>query len=93
MTFEVRLHPVAVKFLRSLEAKKRDKIKDSLSMLGEGPYTGRPGADIKKLKGTKGRQDLYRLRIGSYRVIYSVEGNIVWVADIFIRGKGYVLKK
>lgn len=93
MIFEVRLHPGAVKFLRSLEAKKRDKIKESLGLLGTDPYTRRPGADIKKLKGTKGRSDMYRVRIASFRAIYSVEGDTVWVTDIFIRGKGYLLKK
>ncbi len=93
MVFEVRLHPEAVKFLKSLDKKRRDKIKDSLSLLREDPYTRRPKADIKKLKGTRGRQDLYRVRIASYRVIYSVEEDIIWVTDIFIRGKGYRLKK
>jgi mRNA interferase RelE/StbE len=89
MVFEVRLHPEVVKFLRSLDKKKRDKIKDSLRILGEDPFTKRPKADIKKLKGTRGRRDLYRVRIARHRVIYSVEDNIVWVTDIFIRSKGY----
>ena len=44
---------------------------------------------IKKLSGTKGRQDLYRLRIGNYRFIYAVEENTVWVTDAFARGRGY----
>ncbi len=89
MVFEVRLHPEVVKFLRSLDKKKRDNITNSLRMLGEDPFTRRPKADIKKLKGTKGRQDLYRIRIAQHRVIYSVEEEIVWVTDIFLRGRGY----
>jgi len=41
------------------------------------------------LKGTKGREDLYRLRIGDYRAVYAVEGDAVLVTEIFLRGKGY----
>jgi len=41
------------------------------------------------LEGTKGREDLYKLRIGDYRAVYAVEGTMVWVTEIFLRGKGY----
>lgn len=30
-------------------------------------------ADIKRLAGTKGRADAYRLRIGPWRAIYAIE--------------------
>ena len=33
---------------------------------------GETGADIAVLRGTKGREDLSRLRVGDYRVIYAV---------------------
>jgi mRNA interferase RelE/StbE len=45
--------------------------------------------DVKKLKGTKGRQDLYRLRIGDYRAIFAIEEDIVYVLEIIPRGYGY----
>ncbi|MGD0550826.1 MAG: type II toxin-antitoxin system RelE/ParE family toxin [Candidatus Bathyarchaeia archaeon] len=41
------------------------------------------------MRGTKGREDLFRLRIGDYRVIYAVVAGIVYITDIFHRGKGY----
>jgi mRNA-degrading endonuclease RelE of RelBE toxin-antitoxin system len=37
----------------------------------------------------KGRQDLYRLPIGDYRAIYAIEDKVVYVTDLFHRGKGY----
>ena len=46
------------------------------------------GEDIKKLKGYK---DLLRLRVGDYRVIYSVDNGklIVYVVDAGNRGEIY----
>ena len=89
MTFEIRLHPEAVKFLESLDFKTQKRIKDALYRLGEDPMRRRPKADIKKISGTKGRQDLYRLRVGEYRIIYGIEDKTILVTDIFRRGRGY----
>jgi mRNA interferase RelE/StbE len=58
-------------------------------MLAENPYESRPGVDIVRLAGTKGRQDLYRLRVADYRAIYAIESRVVYVTDLFHRGKGY----
>ncbi len=89
MGFEVKLHPEAVKYLKSLEPETQERIKASLRLLGEDPFKKRSGADIKKLKGTKGRKDLYRLRIGSHRAVYAVEEDTVWITEIFHRERGY----
>ncbi|MEW5760442.1 MAG: type II toxin-antitoxin system RelE/ParE family toxin [Candidatus Thermoplasmatota archaeon] len=89
MSFEVKVHPEVLKFIKELDKKTQKRIKESLNLLRDEPFRSRPKADIKILKGTKGRQDLLRLRIGNFRVIYSVEEKIVWVTDIFRRGKGY----
>ena len=89
MGFDIRLHPNAVKFLKELDAVTGDRIKSALRNLENDPFRKRPKTDIKILDGTKGRDDLYRLRIGDYRAVYAVEGNTVWVTEIFLRGKGY----
>jgi len=89
MDFEIRLHPEAARFLDGLNLKTKKRIKDSLHQLREDSVRSRPKADIKKLKGTKGRTDLYRLRVGEYRIIYGIEDRIIWVTDIFQRGRGY----
>jgi len=87
--FEVKLHPEVVKFIKKLDPKTRKRVKDALRLLAKDPWRRSPGADIKKLSGTHGRQDLYRLRVGDYRFVYAVEGNAVWVTGAFSRGKGY----
>jgi mRNA interferase RelE/StbE len=89
MGYNIRVYPDAVKFLRELDADTRDRIKLALRNLENDPFRNRPKADIKKLEGTKGRENLYRLRIGDYRAVYAVEGNTVWVTEIFLRSKGY----
>ena len=44
-----------------------------------------PHGDIKKLQGIDG----YRLRIGDYRVIFDIYGNIIDIIDINNRGQIY----
>ncbi len=83
MDYDIRFHPSAVKFLRELDVDTKDRIKLALRNLENDPFRNRPKADIKKLEGTKGRESLYRLRIGDYRAVYAVEGNTVWVTEIF----------
>jgi mRNA interferase RelE/StbE len=61
----------------------------SLRALRTNPYESRAGADIARLRGTRGREDFFRLRVGDYRVIYAVVQKVVFVTDLFHRGKGY----
>ncbi len=91
MRYEIRLHPDAMKFLKSLDSKTMERIKAAIKSLAYDPYKSRSKADIVKLKGTKGREDLYRLRVGNYRVICAVESRsgVIWVTEIIERGKGY----
>ncbi|MCD6493460.1 MAG: hypothetical protein J7K36_06665 [Archaeoglobaceae archaeon] len=49
--FSVLLHPDVVKFLDNLTKKEQEKCVESLRMLKEDPFTLRPKAISKKLKG------------------------------------------
>jgi mRNA interferase RelE/StbE len=89
MIFEIRLHPDAVKFLVNLNPETKEKLKSGIKSLETDPFKSRSRSDIKKLKGTKKREDLYRLRVGDYRVIYAVEKNTVFVLEIIPRERGY----
>ena len=89
MLYRVTLHRGVAKFLERMEPKLRERIKSALRRLSENPYESRSGIDIARLAGTKGRQDLYRLRVGDYRAIYAIQGNVIYVTDLFHRGKGY----
>ena len=89
MGFEIKLHPDAVKFLAGLEPETKERLKLGIKNLKIDPFKSRPHSDIKKLKGTKKRGELYRLRIGNYRVIYAVEESTIYVLEIIPREKGY----
>jgi len=89
MRYEVRLHREVAKTLEGMSPQLRSRIIRGLRALEANPYESRAGADIARLMGTKGREDLFRLRIGDYRAIYAVVAGIVYITDIFHRGKGY----
>lgn len=64
------------------------KTREALAQLVEDPYTPRSKADIHSLKDTNPQK--YRLRVGDYRIIYTIEGNEVRIIEIFSRGHGYL---
>jgi len=71
----------------SLQEKLQERIKNALKELEINPNQPRAGADIKPLKKTKPQK--HRLRVGDYRIIYLIEGNTVYVIEVFRRGRGY----
>ncbi|WP_406268107.1 type II toxin-antitoxin system RelE/ParE family toxin [Nocardia sp. NBC_00881] len=48
------------------------RILTALTALGDDPYA--PGSDVMKLSG---HDDLYRLRVGRYRVAYRVDNGVL----------------
>jgi mRNA interferase RelE/StbE len=64
----ILLSKVARKQLNSLPKEASGRVKKALYSLGEPEK--RQMLDIKRLKGVGGREDLFRLRIGDYRVVY-----------------------
>ncbi len=89
MRYRVLLHPKVVRALRSMHRDDANRIRDHLAELEKDPFSRRSGADIKRLRGTKGRDDLFRIRIGNYRAVYAIVGGDVLVTDLFERGAGY----
>jgi mRNA interferase RelE/StbE len=86
--FEVLISETAIKQLGRLEEQAQSRIKKHLFVLKEDPFRPRPLADIKKLRGFD-KPILYRLRIGDFRVIYTIQGNQVKITEIILRKKGY----
>ena len=62
----VKLSSRAQRDFKKLSMDIQDRIKKSLKGLAIDPSS----VDIKILKGVDGREDLYRLRVGDYRIIY-----------------------
>jgi mRNA interferase RelE/StbE len=83
----ILISKVARKQLNSLPKDMQLRVKTVLYALNESEK--KKTQDIKRLKGIDGREDLFRLRIGDYRVVYFQDANSFKVIQIFHRKKGY----
>lgn len=84
--YKVKISKKATKQLKNTENPER--IKEKLKKLEKESWKPRAKLDIKKLKGSKDPK-LYRLRIGDYRAVYTIEEKIVKITEIIHRSQGY----
>lgn len=79
--YQIIIKKVAKKFIDRLPTNEKRRIVSAIERLPN-------GEDIKKLKGDDG---LLRLRVGEYRIIYTVDHGelIVYVIDAGNRGQVY----
>ena len=83
MRYQIVLEKPAQKFLKRLNRTDKERILRAIYKLPE-------GENIKRLKG---HQDLLRLRVGDYRVIYTVNNGKLVVCVVDIGNRGYVYKR
>ncbi|EGN31200.1 hypothetical protein HMPREF0988_00901 [Lachnospiraceae bacterium 1_4_56FAA] len=81
--YKIIIKKKAKKFIDKLPKNERSRLATAIEHLPN-------GEDIKKLKGEKNK-GLLRLRVGDYRIIYSVDDGklIVYVIDAGNRGEIY----
>ena len=77
----VELSPKAAKYLSRLDGPLRERIGNAIWKLSFDP----PQGDIKALTGRKD----YRVRVGQYRILFSVLQDRIIVLDIGPRGQIY----
>ena len=84
MIYKLLLKREAAKYLASLDKPTRDRIKKALEGLTRIP----PEGDIRPRTGMKG---WFRLRVGSYRVVFQIneDEHTIYVAIIGPRGDAY----
>lgn len=82
MSYKIVLEKPAVKFLQKQPQAQRERLLRAIQGL---PDSG----DIKPMSG---HSNLFRLRVGSYRVIYTIEGNLLIVRVLTIGNRGDVYK-
>jgi mRNA interferase RelE/StbE len=80
VTYRVEFRPAAARELRKLDRSARDRISKVISLLADDP---RPPA-AKMLTGDDTPR-LWRVRTGDYRVIYSIEDDVLLVLVINVR--------
>jgi len=66
MKYQLFIKPSASKEAQQIPKKKKEKIRTEILKLSENP---RPKG-VRKLKG---REDVYRIRISEYRVLYTID--------------------
>ena len=82
MKYKILIDKPAQKFILKQQPENRKRL---LTAIGRLPDEG----DRKQMKGYK---DLFRLRVGDYRVIYSVENEELIVRVITVGNRGDVYK-
>lgn len=75
---QIKYSKQAYKYLTKLHKPKREKLIDAINKIPEG--------DIVKMRGF---DDVYRLRVNDYRVIFSPEYAIIKIIKIGSRGDIY----
>ncbi len=85
--YRVEIHRKAEKEIKELPKKIMDRVIELMVKLQKVPYPFRE-YDLRKLQGFK---DVYRIRIGEYRVTYRVndENKKITILEVKIRGKAY----
>ncbi len=75
MKYTIVIEKLAEKFIMKLSRPEKERILRAIYQLPE-------GSDIKQLKG-KHNKGLFRLRVGDYRVIYTIDNGklIIYVID------------
>ena len=73
-TYRVELRPAAAKALRKLDPTVRGRIHGAIALLAQDP---RPPA----ARGLRGRPGL-RVRVGDYRIIYTVQDDVLLVVVV-----------
>jgi mRNA interferase RelE/StbE len=74
--YRIELRPAAVKALRGIDRQDRARIQGAIALLGEEPRP--PGA--RALQGRPG----FRVRVGAYRIIYTIEDDVLLVVVVTV---------
>ena len=75
--YQIQILPKAKRQLKSIPNQMQTLLKDAIRNLSENP---RPQG-VKKLSG---EDNLYRIRIRHYRVIYKIEDNILLILIVSV---------
>lgn len=86
MSYRIEFDNAANKALRSIQKNDAKRIVDAIAALAGEP---RPPT-CKKLSGSK--HDLYRIRVGDYRVIYTIDDGVLLVLVVRIGNRREVYR-
>lgn len=76
MSYRIELRPAAVRALKKLDPPIRRRIQGAITLLAEDP---RPPA-ARTLRGRPG----LRVRVGDYRIVYTVEDDVLLIVVVTV---------
>lgn len=82
MKYRIELNKKSQKFIKSQQPKQQERLLKAIYKL--------PDGDVKALSGFK---DVYRLRVGDYRVIYELHNDVLLILIVNIGNRGQVYNK
>ena len=82
MMYKIEINKPSYKFILKQDKTQQTRILNALNRL---PDSG----DIKPLQGSNG---MYRLRVGDYRILYTVDHDVLTVYVIEIGNRGQIYK-
>ncbi len=82
MQYRIEIDKKAAKFISKQPRDQKERILKAIYKL---PYQG----DIKALQGNNG---YYRLRVGDYRIIYTLNNDILLVKVVAVGNRGQIYK-
>ncbi len=82
MSYKIVIEKPAIKFLQKQPVAQRERLLLAIQGL----------PDVGDIKSMSGHENLYRLRVGTYRVIYSIEGMLLIIRVLTIGNRGDVYK-
>jgi mRNA interferase RelE/StbE len=85
VAYRIELRPAAVRELKALPRRIQTSIKGRIDALADDP---RPRG-VKKLSD----EDLYRIRVGNYRVIYQIRDKVLLVVVVKVGHRREVYRK
>ncbi|MDQ0849905.1 mRNA interferase RelE/StbE [Arthrobacter sp. B3I9] len=72
--FRIELRPAAIRALKKIHPEDKERIQGAIALLGQDP---RPPKAIA-LSGRPG----YRVRVGDYRIIYTIQDDVLLVVVV-----------
>ena len=75
-TYDIEFRPAALRELRKIDLSAQPRIQGAITLLSQDP---RPPAS-RPLKGRDG----YRLRVGDYRIIYTIDDGMLLIVVVTI---------
>ncbi|WP_026735847.1 type II toxin-antitoxin system RelE family toxin [Fischerella sp. PCC 9605] len=78
MSYQVELAPAAVRQVKKLPADIQQKVVAKLEELAVNP---RPDGVVK----LEGAEDLYRVRLSSYRIVYQIQDDLLLVTVVKVK--------